>query len=92
METQERTPRQVIASIRSRLERWELEHLRELAKQLAEQLEDEKEAHEKTRKALDSAEAIADWWHDNAIELANDVADMGGTVGITKDGQIGITE
>lgn len=72
-------------AIRRKLEAWELEHLRTLVSQQRdriERLEDE----------VDILQQSADFWERHAHDLMRDVADMGETVGITKDGQVGIVK
>ena len=90
MPTAEKSPAATVAAIRRRLERWELDHLRALAAQQAMQLEEERAAHERTRECLESAERFGDFWRERFDELAADLIAAGETVGITRDGQVGI--
>jgi hypothetical protein len=70
------------ASLQRRFERWELEHLRVLAADLAARLEE-------TERRLAGAEDRADFWHDQAIEMHNQAADdAGGMPGLTMGGQL----
>ena len=87
---EQKSPADVIAAMRRRLERWELEHLRALVAQLAMQLEEERAAHERTRECLESAESFGDFWKDRFDDLAADLMADGEQIGITRDGQIGI--
>ena len=87
-DTADRSPRAVIAAMRRRLERWELDHLRTLASQLQSQLEEERAEHERTRERLDRAEAWAESWHRDFMDLTQELMDAGRTVGLTRDGQI----
>lgn len=70
------------ARIQRRLERLELEHLRQHAAELAERLEE-------AERRLSHAEYTAEFWHDQAFEMHNTAADaVGGMPGITMDGQL----
>lgn len=72
-----------IESLRRRLEKWELVHLRALAADLSERLE-------RAENEMNYANDIAEFWRENAMELQRSLYDEGMTVGITKDGQIGV--
>lgn len=70
------------AAIQRRFERWELDHLRMLAAQQAEQIE------ELTRR-LDWADDCAERWRDDALDLQRQIADdTGGAPGLTVDGRL----
>lgn len=72
-----------ITNLRRRLEKWELDHLRTLCAQQAdriERLEDE----------LDITRQSADFWREDAFELARELIDAGETIGLTRDGQLGV--
>lgn len=72
------------ASIQRRFERWELDHLRTLAAQQAEEIED-------LKWRLSSAEDCADRWRDDALTLQNELADSaGGAPGLTMDGRLAV--
>ncbi|MFM9926930.1 hypothetical protein VLK31_28365 [Variovorax sp. H27-G14] len=81
------TPR--LCNLKRRLERWELEHLRQHAADLAERLEAaEKRATEAEARAT-HAEYTCDFWHDQAVDAHHAAADaVGGLHGITMDGQL----
>lgn len=74
-------PRDPLAAIRRRLEKWELDHLRQLALELQERLE---RAEEEASRAWESAE----FWRENAMSLQQELWDEGATIGITKTGQM----
>lgn len=73
--------RDPLAALRRRLEKWELEHLRQHALELQERLE---RAEEEAARAWESAE----FWRDNALELQEALMADGFTVGITRGGQL----
>jgi hypothetical protein len=71
---------QCIKRLRSRLDRWELPHLRELAARLSSELE------EALARAY-RAERDADMWRDQVYELTNELpADV--SFGMTMDGNL----
>lgn len=76
--------------LRRRLERWELPHLRQHARELADQVEALQREAEDLRRQLADAERYADFWHDAAIERLADLPD-GQAPGLTVDGRIIIT-
>lgn len=65
--------------LQRRLERWELEHLREHAAALAAQVED-------LQQRLDAAESAADFWWQQAENLRESAAGDGLQLGLTVDG------
>lgn len=69
--------------LQRRLERWELEHLREHAAALAAQVED-------LQQRLDAAESAADFWWQQAENLRESAAGDGLQLGLTVDGQVGL--
>lgn len=70
-----------LAAMRRRLEKWELQHLRQHALELQERLD---RAEEEAARAWESA----DFWRDNAMDLQQALMEDGFTVGITKEGQM----
>jgi hypothetical protein len=69
-------------AIQRKLDRWELEHLRLLAAQQAEQIEE-------LQRRLAWAEDCAERWRDDALDLQAQLADsVGGVPGLTRDGQL----
>lgn len=79
-----------IARLRSKLHRWELEHLRAHVGELAAKVDELESANAALREALDSAESRAEFWHEQAmVELHAAVSDDL-VVGITRDGQMGL--
>jgi Xaa-Pro aminopeptidase len=73
-----------IKRLRARLNRWELEHLRELAASLHEQLED-------ALSRAYSAEHCSEMWRDAAEQLQNEMRESGGahaTLGLTMQGDL----
>jgi hypothetical protein len=79
------TPR--LRNLKRRLDRWELEHLREHAAELAERLEAAEQRAAEAERRLNDAEYACDFWHDQAVDAHNAAADAaGGMPGITMDG------
>lgn len=74
-----------LATMRRRLEKWELQHLRQHALELQERLD---RAEEEAARAWESAE----FWRDNAMELQEYLIEDGFTVGITQQGQMVATK
>ena len=73
-------------AIQSKLDRWELEHLRLLAAQQAEQIE------ELQRRVL-WAEDCAERWRDDALDLHQQLADSTGSIrGLTPTGKLVIVQ
>lgn len=75
-----------LQKLKRRLERWELEHLREHAAELAERLEE-------TERRLASAENDADFWREQALINVNEAldSDQGAShraIGLTKAGEL----
>lgn len=69
--------------LQRRLERWELEHLREHAAALAAQVED-------LQQRLQAAESSADFWWQQSENLRESAAGDGLQLGLTVDGQVGV--
>jgi len=80
----EQSPKQVIATVRNRLEKWELEHLRRHANELRDRLD---RAEEEAIRAWESAE----FWRQNAMELQETLVEADYTIGMTKEGQLSAT-
>lgn len=74
-----------IERMRSRLERWELSHLRELAASLHTQLEEAQERAE-------HAEASAEFWQHDCFELEAELRATGATIGMTVDGALHVMQ
>jgi len=70
-------------ALRRKLEAWELEHLRTLVAQQRDRIE-------RLEEDVDALQRNAEFWERHAHDLMRDVADMGETVGITQDGEIGV--
>lgn len=73
----------VLRRLKRRLERWELEHLREHAAALAVQVED-------LQQRLEAAESAADFWWQQVEHLRESAAGDGLQLGLTVDGQVGL--
>lgn len=71
-----------LTQIQRKLDTWELEHLRGLAAQQAEQIED-------IERRLADAEASLDFWHGHALDLGNTLHESGaGQIGLTPAGEV----
>lgn len=78
-----------LRSLKRRLDRWELEHLRKHAAELAAKLEAAEQRAEDALRRLSDAEYTAEFWHDQAVDMHNAAADAaGGMPGITMDGRL----
>jgi hypothetical protein len=82
---QEPTMTHPLASLKRRLERWELDHLRQLASDLAYRLERAEEDARSERK-------IADYWNDQATSMMRDLMEDSETIGLTKVGTVGVID
>jgi chromosome segregation ATPase len=79
----------VLRAMKRRLERWELEHLREHSAELAERLEAAEQRVADAERRLTDAEYACDFWHDRAVDMHREAAEQsGGTRGITMDGRL----
>jgi hypothetical protein len=75
-------------ALQRRLERWELEHLRQHAAELAQRLEAAELRAADAERRLSDAEYTAEFWHDQAVDLHNAAAEASdGVPGITIDGR-----
>ncbi|WP_042428889.1 hypothetical protein [Comamonas granuli] len=82
------TPAQTIATLRKRLERWELGHLRELAASLCGEIEAAHARIDALECALDRAESAADAWRDDTLRLIDELEAAGRDVGVNQAGQL----
>lgn len=79
------------ARIQSRLERWELEHLRLLAAEQAERIEQLEARAEALEREAYNADACADMWrdaHNRLEEHLNDGTSDARCIGLTKQGAL----
>lgn len=78
-----------LRNLKRRLERWELEHLRQHAAELAGRLEAAEQRAADAEERASAAEYACDFWHDQAVDAHNAAAEAaGGTPGITVNGQL----
>lgn len=77
-----------ISTLRRRLEKWELEHLRKLAAELHERIEIAEEAKRRAEDEASRAWESAEFWRENAFELQEELMNDGYTIGLTKEGQM----
>ena len=73
--------RGVIAKIRRRMEKLELEHLRDHAAELADKVE-------RLQADLEFAESCAMSWRDDCMRMMEDSLPDGGAIGLAKDGSL----
>lgn len=76
-------PDNTLASLRRRLHAWELQHLRQLATELSERLD---HAEEDAHRGWLAAEA----WREDYFALVQETLEAGESLGMTKDGRIGV--
>jgi len=81
-----------LARIQAKLDRWDLEHLRQHARFLADRVEDLEQANAELRDRVTSAEDRAEWWREQVMEMQTGIQQLSDdlAIGITRDGQIGI--
>lgn len=72
-----------LISIQRKLDRWELDHLRQHALDLSVRLE-------QALQALEEAQCCADSWRENCFELMQELQDNGATLGLTQSGVVGV--
>lgn len=72
-----------LACIQRKLDRWELNHLRQHAAELADRLE-------QAEQSLEVERASADAWRENCFELMQELQDNGETLGLTQSGVVGV--
>lgn len=78
----------ILTKLRQRLERWELQHLRDHARQLSDQIDDLEDQLSQARSLAADAEDRAEFWHQQVLQLQEDLReDL--AIGITK-GELGI--
>lgn len=81
------TPR--LRNLKRRLERWELEHLRQHAAELAVRLDAADQRACDAEERAKAAEHACDFWHDQAVAVHHAAADgAGGMPGLTLDCQL----
>lgn len=78
-----------LARIQAKLDRWELEHLRQHARDLADRLEELVAERDVLRDQVANAEGRAEWWREQVMAMQEQL-DEAVTIGITKDGAMGI--
>lgn len=81
----------IITTLRRRLEKWELKHLRAHALELQERIDEATARAENAEADARHAWQSAEQWQENAMAMMSELAEItGGDPGITQDGQIGI--
>ncbi len=77
-----------LRALRQRLERWELQHLRDHAAELADRLERVTQERDNLLNERDAAWRTAEHWHEQAMQLVEDLHAIGAQCGLTPDGQL----
>lgn len=81
-----------IQAMRKRLDRWELDHLRKHAAELADKLELAQERIEGLESEVSRAWDTAESWRMDAMDLVNDLQEAGKEVGLTMGGALVVME
>lgn len=77
-----------ITTLRKRLSRWELDHLRTHCAELADRLETAQERIESLEADNDRAWRTADSWREETMQLINELQDKGQEIGLTQSGHL----
>ena len=77
-----------ITALRKRLQRWELDHLRTLAAEQADRLEQAQARIEALETEVSRAWDTAEGWRMDAMELVNELQESGQNVGLTQSGAL----
>lgn len=72
-----------LAAIQRKLDKWELNHLREHAKELADRLES-------AQLDISAMTSSAEHWRDQCFQMIKELQADGKTIGLTQDGQVGV--
>lgn len=75
----------VLANLKRKLNRWELDHLRQHAAELAEQLERAKDDVAYYRD-------LSEHWHNQAMGMITDLQGGGAVIGMAQDGTLSVIE
>jgi chromosome segregation ATPase len=81
-----------ITALRKRLSRWELDHLRAHAAELADKLEAAQHRIEALEEEVNQAWRWSEHWRDQSQDLANELHEAGKAIGLTKDGELVVVE
>lgn len=79
-----------LATIRRRLEKFELEHLRTHCNELAARIEPLSEENEALRDEISRAWENGNAWHERFFDLYMEINCKDLQVGMTKDGEVGV--
>ena len=90
--TEQADATKAITSLRKRLSRWELDHLRAHCAELADRLEAAQHRIEALEEEVSNAWRWGEHWRDQSQELANELHEAGKTVGLTVDGELVVME
>ena len=77
-----------ITALRKRLDRWELNHLRQIAAELSERLDHAQERIDSLETEVSRAWDTAEGWRMDAMQLVSDLQDAGQEVGLTQSGAL----
>ena len=92
MQTTTDTHRAAISAMRKRLARWELDHLRQVAADTEQKLEDARERIDALEREVSNAWRCAESWQEDAERLVQDLQEAGKTIGLTQGGQLVVVE
>ncbi|WP_426304051.1 hypothetical protein ACN9MJ_13635 [Acidovorax facilis] len=77
-----------ITSLRKRLARWELDHLRTHCAELAKRLETALERIDALESEASRAWDVAESWREDAMQMVNELQDKGKNIGLTQSGEL----
>lgn len=80
--------RSALRALTRKLERWELEHLRDHIEELRAQLDAAEQQIHALQCDVRQAESWGQMWHDTARAMEDDLEQAGGTLGLTQAGQM----
>lgn len=75
----------ILANLRRKLNRWELDHLRQHAAELAASLE-------RSEEEVTYYRELTDFWHNQAMRMIADLQESGAVIGLTQDGTLSVIE
>ena len=81
-----------LKAIRARLDRWELDHLRQVAADTEQKLEDARERIDALEREVSNAWRCAESWQEDAERLVQDLQEAGKAVGLTQAGQLVVVD
>lgn len=83
--------RNALLAIQRKLDKWELDHLREHAAQMATQAEHLEAQLQMLQARLEHAESVADYWREQVLQLQDELSDDV-RLGMSSDGTLGLVD